>query len=84
MEGDAGIPLWMCSCTDTMIMSYHSAALAGWEAPPLFRVVKMGMQACVRSNAASAEPIWKNGNGLMISEGPFPDCDRELLIRNGI
>lgn len=85
MKGNAGILLWMCNYTDTMVMSYHSTASAGWEAPPFFLVMEVGMQTCVRSNTASADPIWKNGNGLMISGGPFPDyCDRELLIRNGI
>lgn len=39
---DAEIILWMWSYTDTMGMSYHSTALAGWEAPPLFLVVAQG------------------------------------------
>lgn len=38
----------------------------------------MGMQTCARSNTDSADPIRKNGSELMISGGPFPDCDGEL------
>lgn len=39
----------------------------------------MGMQACVRSNTAWADPNRKNRSELMISGSPFPDCAGSCL-----